>query len=41
MVFLIIVLLIEPRGLQGFYESYQRRKSKPTPKEPENKEAEK
>ena len=41
MIFLIVVLLIEPRGLQGFYESYQRRKTKPVPKEPEKKEGEK
>lgn len=40
MVFLIIILLIEPRGLQGFYERYQRRRTKSTPKEPE-KEAKK
>ncbi len=35
MVFLIIVLLIEPRGIQGFYESWQRSRAKPIPKEPE------
>jgi branched-chain amino acid transport system permease protein len=38
MFFLIAVLLIEPRGLQGFWENYQRRRSKPIPKEPEKKE---
>ena len=37
MIFLITVLLIEPRGIQGFYERFQRRRgSKPT-KEPEKK----
>jgi hypothetical protein len=29
------VLLIEPRGIQGFYESWQRSRAKPIPKEPE------
>jgi branched-chain amino acid transport system permease protein len=41
MVFLIIVLLIEPRGIQGFYESWQRSRTKPIPKEPEKKVVEK
>jgi branched-chain amino acid transport system permease protein len=41
MFFLIAVLLIEPRGLQGFYEKYQRRRSKPAPQAPEKKEGEK
>ena len=37
MIFLIMVLLIEPRGIQGLYERFQRRRtSKPT-KEPEKK----
>jgi hypothetical protein len=37
MFFLIAVLLIEPRGIQGFYERYQRRRSKPKTTEPEKK----
>lgn len=41
MFFLIAVLLIEPRGIQGFYERYQRRRMKSTIKEPEKKEDEK
>jgi branched-chain amino acid transport system permease protein len=41
MTFLIIILLIEPRGLQGFYESWQKRKVAPKPKESEAKEAKK
>ncbi len=40
MVFLIIVLLIEPRGLQGFWETYQKRKVAKTRPEVK-KEAEK
>jgi branched-chain amino acid transport system permease protein len=39
MIFLIIVLLIEPRGLQGFWESYQKNKVAKTRTEPK-KEAE-
>jgi branched-chain amino acid transport system permease protein len=39
MIFLIIVLLIEPRGLAGFWDSYRARRSAPKPKEPEPKEA--
>jgi len=41
MFFLIAVLLIEPRGIQGFYERYQRRRGRQTPKEPKKKEDEK
>ena len=37
MIFLITVLLIEPRGIQGFYERYQRRRSRKPTKEPEKK----
>jgi branched-chain amino acid transport system permease protein len=40
MVFLIIVLLIEPRGLQGFWERYQKSRVAKTRTEPK-KEAEK
>jgi branched-chain amino acid transport system permease protein len=41
MAFLIAVLLIEPRGLQGFYERIKRRRGKPTPKISEKKEDDK
>jgi branched-chain amino acid transport system permease protein len=41
MVFLIAVLLIEPRGIQGFYERYQRRRIKPSTKSEKKKEDEK
>jgi branched-chain amino acid transport system permease protein len=41
MFFLIAVLLIEPRGIQGFYERFQRRRTRTSIKEPEKKEAEK
>jgi len=40
MTFLIIVLLIEPRGLQGFWERLQKSRTKPVPKEPEKKKEE-
>jgi branched-chain amino acid transport system permease protein len=41
MFFLIAVLLIEPRGLQGIYERISRRRTTTTPKTPEKKEDEK
>jgi branched-chain amino acid transport system permease protein len=41
MAFLIVVLLIEPRGIQGMYERINRRRTKPSTKEPEKKEDEK
>jgi branched-chain amino acid transport system permease protein len=41
MFFLIAVLLIEPRGIQGIYESISKRRIKTTIKKPEEKEDEK
>lgn len=41
MAFLIAVLLIEPRGIQGFYERVMRRRTKSAPKQSENKEEKK
>lgn len=41
MIFLIAVLLIEPRGIQGLYENMQKRRTRSTPKTIEKKEDEK
>jgi len=41
MIFLIIVLLIEPRGLQGFWETYQKRTVAKTRVEPKKEEEKK